>query len=121
MSNQTVKKTFDIDADRDDIEIKLPTGRITGKILDRHGDLLPGRAVKLEQLKVYGSAVKAAYAVSHDCKKGLIDLPHLGDGQYRLTLAEGYGDSNVAAVLAVGDPIEIRNGKTVEDFVIRVP
>jgi len=118
-SNQTVEKSFDIDGDRDDIEIELPTGRITGKILDRHGRLLKGRFIKLEQLQVYGNATKASYAPTHHCEDGRINLPHLGDGQYRLTLTDEYSGSNAAAVLAVSDPIEIRNGKPVEDFVIR--
>ncbi len=118
-SNQTVTKSFDIDGNRDDVEIELPTGRITGKILDRHGRLLKGRYIKLEQLQVYGDAAKASYAPTHHCEDGLINLPHLGDGQYRLTLQDEYSNSSAAAVLAVSDPIEIRHGKPVEDFVIR--
>lgn len=120
MSNQTVTKSFDIAGDhRDDIEIELPTGRITGKILDRHGRLLKGRYIKLEQLQAYGDIPKAPYASTHHCENGLINLPHLGDGQYRLTLKDDYSSSSTADILAISDPIEIRNGKPVEDFVIR--
>ncbi len=120
MSNQTVTKSFDIAGDhRDDIEIELPTGRITGKILDRHGRLLKGRYIKLEQLQAYGDIPKAPYASTHHCEDGLINLPHLGDGQYRLTLKDDYSSSSTVDILAVSDPIEIRNGKPVEDFVIR--
>lgn len=119
MSNQTVTRKFDIASDRDDVEFKLPTGRITGKILDRHGRLLKGRFIKIEQLQAYGNAAKASYAPVHSCGNGLINLPHLGDGQYRLTLQDELNRSNAAAVLAVSEPIEIRNGKPVEDFVIR--
>ena len=121
MSNQTVTKKFDIASDRDDIEFKLPTGRITGKILDRKGRLLKGRFVKLDQLQAYGDTAKASYSPVHPCGNGLINLPHLGDGQYRLTLKDDHSSSNAAAVLAVSDPIEIRDGKPVEDFVIREP
>jgi beta-lactamase regulating signal transducer with metallopeptidase domain/protocatechuate 3,4-dioxygenase beta subunit len=118
LSNQTVTKTFSIVGDRDDVEFKLPTGRITGKILDRHGRLLKGRFIKLDQLRTYGNTAKASHAPTHLCEDGLINLPHLGNGQYRLTLQDDY-TSNAAAVLAVSDPVEIRNGKPVEDFVIR--
>ena len=119
MSNQMVTRKLDIASDRDDIEFKLPTGRITGKILDRKGRLLKGRFVKLDQLQAYGDTAKASYSPVHPCGNGLINLPHLGDGQYRLTLKDDHSSSNAAAVLAVSDPIEIRNGKPVEDFVIR--
>lgn len=118
-SNQTVTKSLDVNSDRDDVRIELPTGRITGKILDRHGRLLKGCFVKLEQLQAYGDVAKASYSPVHPCKDGLINLPHLGDGQYRLTLQEDYTSRTTAAVLAVSDPIEIRNGKPVTDFVIR--
>ncbi len=119
MSNQTVTRKLDIASDRDDIEIKLPTGRITGKILDRKGRLLKGRFIEIEQLQAYGDTAKASYSPVHPCGNGLFNLRHLGDGQYRLTLKEDHGRSSAAAVLAVSDPIEIRNGKPVEDFVIR--
>jgi len=119
VSNQTVTKKFNIEDDRDDIEVELPTGRITGKILDRHGRLLKGRYIKLEQLQAYGNTTKSSYAPTHHSEDGLIDLPHLGDGQYRLTLQDDHASWNAASVLAVSDPIEIRNGKPVEGLIIR--
>jgi len=119
MSNQTVTQKLNIEDDRDDIEVELPTGRITGKILDRHGRLLKGRYIKLEQLQAYGNTTKSSYAPTHHSEDGLIDLPHLGDGQYRLTLQDDHASWNAASVLAVSDPIEIRNGKPVEGLIIR--
>ena len=118
-SNQTVTKSFDINRDRDDVQIELPTGRITGRILDCRGRLLKGCYVKLEQLQAYGDTAKASYSPVHPCENGLIDLPHLGDGRYRLMVLEDHISPSTAAELAVSDPIEIRNGKPVTDFLIR--
>ncbi len=118
-SNQQVVKTIDIKGDIASVELALPTGRITGKIVDRRGRLVKGCFIKVKQLRAYGHIPKASYVPTSSCDDGQFDLRHLGDGQYRLTVQESQTVSDPADILAVSEPIEIRNGRTVKNIVLR--
>ena len=111
LSHVEINKIVSVEGDIVNLELPLPSGRISGAILNAKGDPV-GREARLTCL-ARADGQKPPRRVQRFFEDGRMVFEHLIDGRYRVELM------NADSALSALEPLEIREGAAIDGVVLR--